>query len=72
MNAGIVPIMPTNHAFTGLLRDFNPLSFEGNGFFFAKNDPYVIFSRIVGYLENTKFPDDHKILIKNVSQTFSS
>ncbi len=70
MKSGIVPIMPSHNAYADILKDFDPMKFEGNGFFFAKNDPFSIFARVVSYLENRKFPEDRRVLIKNVTSTF--
>lgn len=70
MKAGVTPIMPDRNIFSGILSDFNPMKFEGNGFFFKSNNPYCIFEKIVAYTENVKFPEDRRILLKNVAQTF--
>ncbi|MDD2516000.1 MAG: hypothetical protein PHF46_04235 [Candidatus Gracilibacteria bacterium] len=70
MKNGIVPIMPEQNTFTGIIKPFNPMMFEGNAFLFKKDGCYNIFERIVAYLENIKFPEDRRILIKNVLGTF--
>ncbi|MDD2565337.1 MAG: hypothetical protein PHZ26_00730 [Candidatus Gracilibacteria bacterium] len=70
MTAGIVPIMPEKNTYSGILKDFNPMKFEGNGFFWKSNSMYCIFEKLISYLENIKFPEDKRILIKNVSSTF--
>ncbi|MFZ4461308.1 MAG: hypothetical protein ACOYN2_01880 [Patescibacteria group bacterium] len=70
MKSGVVPVMPANNIFAGMLTDFNPMKFEGNGFFFKSNNPYCIFEKVVSYLENVKFPEDRRILLKHVSETF--
>jgi len=70
MTAGIVPIMPDKNTYSGILKDFNPMKFEGNGFFWKKHTPYCIFEKIITYLENIKFPEDKRTLIKNVTSTF--
>ena len=70
MKAGIVPIMPEKNVFSGMLRDFNPMKFEGNGFFFKSENPYRIFEKIVAYTENVKFPEDRRVLLKNVVGAF--
>ena len=61
--------MPEKSSFSSVLRTFNPLKFCGNAFIFKKDDEYTIFSRVVAYLENNKFPEDRKILLKNVCAT---
>lgn len=70
MKAGIVPIMPEKNVFSGMLRDFNPMKFEGNGFFFSSDNPYCIFQKLVAYTENIKFPEDRRVLLKNVAGAF--
>ena len=70
MRAGIVPIMPEKNVFSGMLKDFNPMKFEGNGFFYRSESPYCIFEKIVAYTENVKFPEDRRVLLKNVIGTF--
>ncbi|HRI35843.1 MAG TPA: hypothetical protein PK765_01960 [bacterium] len=70
MRAGLVPILAQDSVFSELLRDFDPMKFEGNGFFFADLDPYRVFEKIVSYKETTKFPEDRRILLRNVLATF--
>jgi len=70
MKAGAVPILPQENIFSGIIKPFNPMVFEGNGFLFPKNNPYCIFERIVAFLENVRFPEDRRILYKNVRETF--
>jgi len=70
MRAGIVPIMPENNVFSGMLREFNPMKFEGNGFFWSSDNAYCIFQKIVAYTENIKFPEDRRVLLKNITATF--
>ncbi len=70
MKAGMVPITSDRTVFSGVFKDFNPMKFEGNGFYFKSNNPYCIFEKIVSYLENVKFPEDRRILLKHVVETF--
>lgn len=70
MRSGVVPVMPEKNIFAGLLKDFNPMKFEGNGFFFKSENPFCIFEKVVSYLENSKFPEDRRILMKHVLETF--
>ncbi len=70
MKAGVVPITSDRTVFSGVFKDFNPMKFEGNGFFFRSNNPYCIFEKVVSYLENIKFPEDRRILLKHVVETF--
>ncbi|MFA6090208.1 MAG: hypothetical protein WC774_00315 [Candidatus Gracilibacteria bacterium] len=70
MKVGIVPIMPEKNVFSGMLREFNPMKFEGNGFFWNSDNAYCIFQKIVAYTENIKFPEDRRVLLKNIMTTF--
>lgn len=70
MSAWIVPIMPEKNTFSWILKDFNPMRFEWNGFFYKKDSPYCIFEKVVSYIENIKFPEDRRVLLKNVLWTF--
>lgn len=70
MKVGIVPIMPEKNVFSGMLREFNPMKFEGNGFFWNSDNAYCIFQKIVAYTENIKFPEDRRVLLKNIMGTF--
>lgn len=70
MRAGITPIMPEKNVFSGMLREFNPMKFEGNGFFWNSDNPYCIFQKVVAYTENIKFPEDRRVLLKNITTTF--
>jgi hypothetical protein len=70
MKAGIVPIMPEQNVFSGILKEFNPMKFEGNGFFWKKDNAYCMFEKVISYLENIKFPEDRRVLLKNVTETF--
>lgn len=70
MKAGVVPVTSDRTVFSGIMKDFNPMKFEGNGFFFSSGNPYCIFEKVVSYLENIKFPEDRRILIKHVLDTF--
>lgn len=70
MKMGIVPIMPERNVFSGMLREFNPMKFEGNGFFWNSDSPYCMFQKVVAYTENAKFPEDRRVLLKNITATF--
>jgi len=70
MSAWIVPIMPEKNTYSWILKDFNPMKFEWNWFFWKKNSTYSIFEKLITYLENIKFPEDKRTLIKNVTSTF--
>lgn len=70
MQSWIVPIMPDNNTYSWILNWFDPMKFEWNWFFWKKNSQFCIFEKVVSYLENIKFPEDRRILIKNVMKTF--
>lgn len=70
MRAGCVPVVPVQNTFSSILKEFNPMAFEGNAFLYDSANPYCIFAKLVGYLENIKFPEDRRILLKHVSETF--
>ncbi|MDD2487277.1 MAG: hypothetical protein PHS92_02825 [Candidatus Gracilibacteria bacterium] len=70
MSAGIVPIMPEKNTFSGILKDFNPMRFEGNGFFYKRDSSFCIFEKVIAYIENIKFPEDKRVLMKNVISAF--
>lgn len=70
MSAWIVPIMPDKNTFSGILKDFNPMKFEWNWFFWKSKSPFCIFEKVISYMENIKFPEDKRVLLKNVTKTF--
>lgn len=70
MKAGVVPVVPEKNVFSGILKDFNPMKFEGNAFLFKDDNQFRMFAAVVSYLENVKFPEDRRILLKHVAETF--
>ena len=70
MRSGVVPITTDRTVFSGVFKEFNPMKFEGNGFFFKSLNPFCVFEKIISYTENIKFPEDKRILLKNVIETF--
>lgn len=70
MSCGVTPVVPAKNTFSGMLTQFDPMRFEGNSFHFNDVDPFLMFAASVAYLENAKFPEDKRILLKNVLQTF--
>lgn len=70
MSVGVVPIMPENNTFSWILKAFNPMKFEWNWFFYKKESPYCVFEKVISYCENIKFPEDKRVLLKNVTNTF--
>jgi len=66
LNDGVVPIIFKNHHITSLLSEFNAKKVEGNSFIFENNALCDIYYAMIRFLENYKFPYDHKSLVKNV------
>lgn len=62
----IIPIILRNNYMAAILKEFNPLRGEWNAFFYEELDKWSIFYTIVRYLENYKFPQDNKNLVKNI------
>ena len=61
----IVPIISKNSYYTKTLQEFNPIKSEWNSFFYEEENKWCIFSWIIKYIENYKFPFDNKTLLKN-------
>ncbi len=70
VSRGAVPVLPEKNAFSGEFRQFDPMNFEGNAFIYREENPFLMFAAAVAYLENSKFPEDRRILLKNVLKTF--
>lgn len=64
---GVVPILPSgcHKSFS----EFNPMKFEGNGFFFEQTTEFHILEKIIRYLENVRYPGDKRMLLENVIKT---
>ncbi len=62
----IVPILPNNNHLSGILKEFDPLQSEGNSFFYLNENKWSLYATIIRYLENYKFPYDHRNLVKNI------
>jgi hypothetical protein len=67
---GIIPILPKKNIYSGVFLAFNPMKFEGNSFLYENENPYCIFERFVAYTENIRFPEDKRILLKNIMSAF--
>ena len=70
MQHGVVPILPVENDFPKTFSEFDPMKFEGNAFLFTKIDPYLIFEKLVRYLENIRYTGDKRTLLTNVTKTF--
>lgn len=63
---GVVPIVIKDNYLSSLLSEFNPMKNEGNSFLYEKYNEWTIFHALSRYMENAKFPFDHRNLVKNV------
>ena len=66
----VVPILPQDHALIQSFREFDPMKFEGNAFIFSSVNSYLIFEKLIRYLENIRYPGDKRTLLNNVGKTF--
>lgn len=67
MREQVVPILPFGCEQN--LSEFNPMKFEGNGFFFEQTTQFHILEKIIRYLENIRYPGDKRMLLENVAKT---
>jgi starch synthase len=65
MKYGTVPIVPYDRKTKNIIRSFDPVSEQGNGFLFVKNDIWNIFATIIQAKENYRFPYDWGNLIRS-------
>ena len=70
MKHSIVPIVPRIHPLILSLREFDPMKFEGNAFIYESENPYLIFEKLIRYLENVRYVGDKRTLLNNVGKTF--
>lgn len=66
----VVPIIPRTHALIGSFREFDPMKFEGNAFIYESVNPYLVFEKLVRYLENVRYAGDKRTLLNNLNKTF--
>lgn len=66
----VVPILPRENSFSGIFSEFDPMKFTGNAFLFAETNKYLIFEKLVRYLENIRYAWDKRTLLTNVMKTF--
>ncbi len=62
----IVPIAINEWHFSSILNEFNPEKNLWNAYLYEEYNEWSIFHALIRYLENTRFPMDHKNLVKNV------
>lgn len=67
---GVVCVLPSDHAYSGVLSDFHPLTFEGNAYLTRGSEAVFYLERIVLARENLSYPGDRKILLENIYATF--
>lgn len=65
-SSGITPIIPSNNHLWNILKEFDPLTSEGNAYIYKENNQWSLYYSVIRYLENYKFPYDNRNLIKNV------
>ncbi len=66
----VIPIIVKDHPLSMSLSEFEPMKFQGNAFIYESMNPYLIFEKLVRYLENVRYMGDKRILLNNVGKTF--
>jgi len=66
LKEGIVPLVYKKNYLSSILKDFNPIKGEGNSFFYDEENKWSMYTALIKYLENYKFPYDNKNLVKNL------
>jgi len=62
----VTPLIIRDNHMSSILKEFNPLENNWNSFFYEELNAWSIFYTIARYMENYKFPQDNKNLVKNV------
>ncbi len=62
----VTPVIIRDNHMSSILKEFNPLQNNWNSFFYEELNAWSIFYTIARYMENYKFPQDNKNLVKNV------
>ncbi|MDD2694035.1 MAG: hypothetical protein PHY14_03815 [Candidatus Gracilibacteria bacterium] len=68
--SSVVSILPKNHPLIGSFSEFDPMKFEGNAFIYDSLNPYLVFEKLIRYLENIRYAGDKRTLLNNVAKTF--
>ncbi len=55
MKQSVVPIVTRGHPLISSLREFDPMKFEGNAFIAESLNKYLIFEKLIRYLENIRY-----------------
>lgn len=66
----IVPIIPIENDYPKVFSEFDPMKFEWNAFLFSETNKYLIFEKLIRYLENVRYSGDKRILLTNIAKTF--
>lgn len=66
----VVSILPKSHPLIASFSEFDPMKFEGNAFIYESLNPYLIFEKLIRYLENIRYAGDKRTLMTNVAKTF--
>jgi hypothetical protein len=64
----IVPVISSSNGISKIIKEFNPIRNEGNWYIIAEDNKWSVYYWIIRFLENYKFPFDHKNLVKNISE----
>lgn len=62
----IVPIIPENNYMHSILSEFDPIKVEWNSYLYKEGNNFSLYYALVRFLENYKFPYDHRNLVKNI------
>lgn len=62
----VVPIIPENNYMHSLLKEFDPITNEWNSYLYNENNSFSIYYALIRFLENYRFPYDHRNLVKNI------
>ncbi len=70
VQAWVVPIIPIENSFPKVFLEFDPMKFEGNAFLYKSVNKYLIFEKLIRYLENIRYTGDKRTLLNNLEKTF--
>lgn len=70
VQSGVVPIIPLENAFPKIFTEFDPMRFEWNAFLYTSVNQYLIFEKLIRYLENIRYAGDKRTLLNNLGKTF--
>jgi hypothetical protein len=67
--ARVAPITLQSSTEKSLFSEFDPMKFSGNAFLFGNIDRFLIFEKLIRFLENIRYPGDRRILLENIEKT---